>query len=131
MEKLKVKVNSLKKESYVLYLVYKDTRVPLWKRFFLAIVIGYAFCPIDLIPDFIPILGYLDDIILVPIGISFALRLIPDEILAECRKKVAENEEKEVPVGKKTAITIVLLWIIGAIIAFSWIVSLYKTYVTH
>lgn len=131
MEKLKVKVNSLKKESYVLYLVYKDSRVPLWKRFFLAIVIGYAFCPIDLIPDFIPILGYLDDIILVPIGISFALRLIPDEILAECRKKVAENEEKEVPVGKKTAITIVLLWIIGAIIAFSWIVSLYKTYVTH
>ena len=125
MEKLKKRALNLKKETYILYNVYKDARVARWKRFFLALVIGYAFCPIDLIPDFIPILGYLDDLILVPVGISIALKLIPTEIMDEHRKNLSEVTEKDIPVGKKTAIFIVFLWIIGFFVMISWLINLY------
>ncbi len=116
----------LKKETYTLYLVYKDSRISWWKRLFLGIVIGYAFCPIDLVPDFIPILGYLDDLILVPIGISIALKLIPKEIFEECRAKANEEKEKDVPIGKKTALLIIFIWIVGLGLLFIWIVDLLK-----
>ena len=93
IKKLKIKATNLKRETYTLYLVYQSSQVSWWKRLFLGVVIGYAFCPIDLIPDFIPILGYIDDLILVPIGISLALKLIPKEVIEECRKKADEKKE--------------------------------------
>ena len=112
---LKEKSRKLKKDTYTLYLVYKDSRISLWKRLFLAVVIGYAFCPLDLIPDFIPILGYLDDLILVPLGIYIALKLIPSEIIDEYRKKAQEEDKKNIPITKKTIIIILLIWILGII----------------
>ncbi len=126
IKKLKNKAKDLRKETYTLYLVYKDSRVSWWKRVFLGIVIGYAFCPIDLIPDFIPILGYLDDLILVPLGISVVLKLIPEEIFIESRKKAMEEENKDIPIGKKTAVVIVFIWIIGLGMIFIWIFNLLK-----
>ncbi|MFX0091795.1 MAG: YkvA family protein [Candidatus Hodarchaeota archaeon] len=102
-------MRELKKESYALYLAYKDPKLSRWKRLFLALVVSYVFCPIDLIPDFIPILGYLDDLVLVPLGIYIALRLIPSEIMEECRKRSDEESRKDIPIGKKAAIAIVLL----------------------
>ena len=128
MEKLKKRALNLKKETYVLYNVYNDARVAWGRRLFLALVIGYAFCPIDLIPDFIPILGYLDDIILVSVGISIALKLIPTEIMDEHRKKVSEGTEKDIPVGKKTATFIVFLWIISLFAMISWLITLYQMF---
>jgi uncharacterized membrane protein YkvA (DUF1232 family) len=122
--KLKIKARTLRKETYTLYLVYQDSRVSWWKRLFLGIVVGYAFCPIDLIPDFIPILGYLDDLILVPIGISLALRLIPKEVIEECRKKAMEDKEKEVPIGKKTVLIIIFIWIVGLGFFLIWFIDL-------
>ncbi len=124
--KLKNKARDLKKETYTLYLVYKDSRVSWWKRLFLGIVIGYVFCPIDLVPDFIPILGYLDDLILVPLGISIALKLIPKEIFEESRKKAMEEKNRKVPIGKKTALVIVCIWIVGLGIILIWILDLLK-----
>lgn len=121
IKKLRTKAKLLKRETYTLYLVYKDARVSWWRRLVLGVVIGYAFCPIDLIPDFIPILGYLDDIILVPIGISLALRLIPQEIIQEYRKKVIEENEKEIPLGKKTAVLIIVIWIVGLSMFLIWL----------
>jgi len=126
IKKLINKAKDLKKETYTLYLVYKDSRVSWWKRVFLGIVIGYAFCPIDLIPDFIPILGYLDDLILVPLGVSVVLKLIPEEIFIESRKKAMEEENKDIPIGKKTAVVIVFIWIIGLGMIFIWIFNLLK-----
>jgi uncharacterized membrane protein YkvA (DUF1232 family) len=124
--KLKNKARNLKKETYTLYLVYKDSRVSWWKKLFLGIVIGYAFSPIDLVPDFIPIVGYLDDLILVPIGISIALKLIPKEIIEECRKKVMEEKKEELPVGKKTTIVIIFIWIIGLGLMLIWFFDFFK-----
>lgn len=76
---------TLKREVYALYLAYRDPRVPWYARLLAGVVVAYAFSPIDLIPDFIPVLGYLDDLLLVPLGIALVIRLIPPHVLAECR----------------------------------------------
>jgi len=128
-EGLKNKSKNLKRETYTIYLVYKDSRVSWWKKLFLGIVIGYAFSPIDLIPDFIPILGYLDDLVLVPIGIWVAIKLVPTEIVEECRKLSQEREMEGIPVGKKTAFLIVLIWVVGLVMIFLWIINTIKTVV--
>ena len=83
----KEKTERLKTEVYALYLAYKDPRVPFYAKVFVAAVVGYALSPIDLIPDFIPVLGYLDDLIIVSVGISISIRMIPKEVLGECREK--------------------------------------------
>ena len=79
------RARQLKRETYALYLAYRDPRVPWYAKVLAVCVVAYAFSPIDLIPDFIPVLGYLDDLVFVPLGISLALRLIPPEVMAECR----------------------------------------------
>lgn len=126
INRLKIKVKDLKKETYTLYLVYKDSRVSWWKRLFLGLVIGYSFCPIDLIPDFIPILGYLDDFIIIPLGIFIAIKLIPEEIFLECREKAMEENIQNIPIGRKTAIVIVFIWVIGLGVIILWVLDLLK-----
>ena len=84
-ERFKRWAGRLKAEVYALYLAYKDPRVPWYARIFAACVVGYAFSPIDLIPDPVPVLGYLDDLILIPLGVALAIRMIPEDVLAECR----------------------------------------------
>jgi uncharacterized membrane protein YkvA (DUF1232 family) len=78
----------VKSNISVLYLAYKDDQVPWYAKLFTLLVVAYAFSPIDLISDFVPILGYLDDIILVPIGVHLALKMIPQEVLDDFRQKV-------------------------------------------
>ncbi|MFX0124632.1 MAG: YkvA family protein [Candidatus Hodarchaeota archaeon] len=123
LAKFKQKASDLKKETYVLYLVYKDSRISRWKRLFLGVVIGYAFCPIDLVPDFIPVLGYLDDLILIPLGIYIAFKLIPKEIVEESRKKASEEKIDELPIGKKTSLVIIFIWVVGLGIFFIWLIN--------
>lgn len=96
-------------ETYALYLAYRDPRVPWYARIFAALVVGYAFSPIDLIPDPIPFIGYLDDLILVPLGIALAIRMIPAEVLAECREKAKELSKK--PVNRVAAVVVVAVWL--------------------
>lgn len=104
---------SLKRETLAIYLAYRDPRVPWHARLLAACVVAYAFSPIDLIPDFVPILGYLDDLLLVPIGILLARRMIPDEIMAECRTQAALLAEK--PISRAGAAAIMLVWLIAAL----------------
>ena len=78
-------VSVLKEDTYALYLASRDRRVPWAAKIVLIVVVAYALSPIDLIPDFIPVLGYLDDMILLPLGIALAIRLIPDEVWEECK----------------------------------------------
>lgn len=90
LERWKQRARQLKQESYALYLAYKDPRVPWYARLFAACVVGYAFSPIDLIPDPIPVLGYLDDLVLAPLGIALAVKLLPPVVLAECHQQARE-----------------------------------------
>jgi uncharacterized membrane protein YkvA (DUF1232 family) len=114
MDTWRQRVKQLKQETYALYLAYKDPRVPWYARVWLALVVGYAFSPIDLIPDFIPILGYLDDLILIPAGIWLALKLIPPQVLDDCRAQAAEKLRENRPVSWGTAVLIITTWLILA-----------------
>ncbi|WP_235499254.1 YkvA family protein [Aneurinibacillus migulanus] len=110
--KLKNWARQLKMQPYVLYLAYRDERVPWYAKVFILCVVAYAFSPIDLIPDFIPILGYFDDIILVPLGIHLALKMIPEAVVEDCRRKVQENESVRKPKNWAAAGVILLIWLL-------------------
>ena len=117
LERLKAWAGRLKAELHALYLAYKDARTPLHARVFAVIVVAYAFSPIDLIPDPIPVLGYLDDLILVPLGIALAVRMIPPEVLAECRAKARDAETGSGPKGAVAAVVVVAIWLLLAVLA--------------
>ncbi len=106
---LREKAKQLKIDVYALYLAYKDPRVPWHAKIFIALIVGYALSPIDLIPDFIPVLGYLDDLIIIPAGISLSLKMIPKEVLEECRGR-AESVEKTK--NWTAAFIIILIWLL-------------------
>jgi uncharacterized membrane protein YkvA (DUF1232 family) len=116
VERLKRWAGGLKTEVYALYLAYRDPRVPLYARVFAAGVVGYAFSPIDLIPDPIPVLGYLDDLVLIPLGIALAIRMIPPPVLAECREE-ARRVTRERPTNRVAATVIVTVWVSLAVLA--------------
>jgi uncharacterized membrane protein YkvA (DUF1232 family) len=116
----KERARELKIQVYALYLAYRDPRVPWYARVLAACVVGYAFSPIDLIPDPIPVLGYLDDLILVPLGAALALRLIPADVLAECRQKSREVMKQGQPLNRVAALVIIAVWLLlAALIVFA------------
>ena len=114
LDSLKQRARRLKTEVYALYLAYKDPRVPWYARLFAAGVVAYAVSPIDLIPDFIPVIGYLDDLILVPIGIVLALKMIPPEVMTECRKRANETLREGHPMGWIAVGIIIGVWALFA-----------------
>lgn len=120
IQKMKKWARNLKKQLLVLYLAYRDERVPWYAKLFTMLVVAYAFSPIDLIPDVIPILGYLDDLILVPLGVYLALKLIPKEVLEDCKRKVEERQTTSKPKNWITGIIIITLWIL----VFVWAVKI-------
>ena len=89
LKKIKTKAARLKLEVVALYFAARDPRTPWYAKALAVCVAGYALSPIDLIPDFVPVLGYLDDLVIVPLGILTVLRLIPPEIMAENRAAAA------------------------------------------
>jgi uncharacterized membrane protein YkvA (DUF1232 family) len=103
----------LKVEVYALYLAYKDQRVPWYARVFAVVVVGYAFSPIDLIPDVVPVLGHLDDLILIPLGVALAIKMIPPHVLAECRQEARDAKDR--PVNRVAAVVVVVVWIALAV----------------
>jgi len=117
---LKQKARLLKTETHALCFAYKDPRVPWYAKIFVAAIIAYALCPIDLIPDFVPVLGYVDDLIIVPGGIFLALKMIPRGVLEECREKA-----KSQPISSKAkwvvAIIIIAIWLLVIFLFFRFI----------
>src|SRR5215216_5516514 len=112
LEKLKARARALKTEVYAIYLAARDPRTPWYAKALVFFVVAHTLSPIDLIPDFIPVLGYLDDLIITPGGLWLAVRMIPPEVLAEAREQAA-TQGVDRNVGKIGAVIIVLLWIIG------------------
>jgi uncharacterized membrane protein YkvA (DUF1232 family) len=107
----------LKRETYALYLAARDPRVPWYTKALALAVVGYALSPLDLIPDFIPIIGYVDDLIMIPLGIALILRLTPSGVLAECRAQ-AQQELESGGLARSTpariaTVAIVVAWLLG------------------
>jgi uncharacterized membrane protein YkvA (DUF1232 family) len=102
----------IKRDVHALYLARRDPRVPWYAKALAALVAGYALSPIDLIPDFIPVLGYLDDVILVPLGIAIVIRLIPPEVMAEHRALAGAAQQR--PVSRIAAIVVITAWVVAA-----------------
>ncbi len=116
--KLKQKVRRLKSEIQVLVIAYTDGRTPLIAKLVIGLTVGYLLSPIDLIPDFIPILGLLDDLIIVPLLISLSIKLIPVIVITDARQKVKENPQQL----KKNN------WLFASIIILFWLILLYFSY---
>ncbi len=113
LDKLKQRARELKRESIALYFAFRDKRTPWYAKILAALVLAYAFSPIDLIPDFIPVLGYLDDLIIVPAGIALTLKLIPPNVMDEARL-TASAKSPERRVGWIGAGIIILIWLLIA-----------------
>jgi uncharacterized membrane protein YkvA (DUF1232 family) len=126
IETWKKRARELKTEVYAVYLAYKDPRVPLHARIFAACVVGYAFSPIDLIPDPIPILGYLDDLVLIPLGIALAIRMIPPIVMSECREQAREVMKHGKPVNRVAAGIIIGIWLLLAFLAGIFLLRLFR-----
>lgn len=107
--RLKQRAWAIKRDTYVVYLACRDPRTPWYAKVFAGGVVAYALSPIDLIPDFIPVLGYLDDLILVPLGIVLALKMIPEPVLLDCRARAQAASAK--PTNRKAAAVIIAIWL--------------------
>jgi uncharacterized membrane protein YkvA (DUF1232 family) len=113
--------HALKLQSFTLYYAYKDPRTPWYAKAWTAMVVAYAFSPIDIIPDFIPILGYLDDLILIPLGIALAVRLIPKEVLTDSRILAQQRLSDARPKNWTAAAVVIVIWI-GALAVITYLV---------
>jgi len=115
----KTKAKLLKTEIVTLYLASKHPKTPWYAKALAVLIIGYALSPIDLIPDFIPVVGYLDDFIIVPAGIALLIKIIPGDILEECRSKARFDISHRKPKNWVAAIIIVLIWLFAIYLVFS------------
>jgi uncharacterized membrane protein YkvA (DUF1232 family) len=112
------RARKLKQDVVAVALAMRDPRVPWYARAFGACVVAYALSPIDLIPDFIPVIGYLDDLVLVPLGLLLMLRLIPPEVLAEHRAAATSLAER--PVSYAGAAGVIVVWLLSLALAAYW-----------
>lgn len=119
LETFKATVHRLKSEIMALSLATKDPRMPWYAKFLAVIVVTYALSPIDLIPDFIPILGYLDDLILLPLGIALVLKLTPEDVLNDARIR-ARGQKR--PASWLGAVIVVMIWLL----LFFWILTFFR-----
>jgi uncharacterized membrane protein YkvA (DUF1232 family) len=120
LDELKRRARSLKAETFALALAARHPRTPWYARLLVAAIVAYAFSPIDLIPDFVPLLGYLDDLVLIPLGLALAIRLIPPAVLAECRARARSAMQDGQPVSRAAGAAIVAIWLALAALGALW-----------
>jgi uncharacterized membrane protein YkvA (DUF1232 family) len=113
----KRRARGLSGQTYTLYLAYRHPRTPWYAKVFAALIVGYVFSPIDPIPDFIPGVGLLDEMVVVPIGILIAAKMIPEDMFEECREKAREVAEGEKPVSRVIAFVVVAIWLLCVALA--------------
>ena len=120
LEKLKQRARHLKAETFALYLAARDPRTPWYAKLLVAGIVAYAFSPIDLIPDFVPVLGYLDDLVLIPLCITLAIKLVPHSVLDECRTRSKEIIMNGKPVSWVAGAVIVVIWLVLVAVCIVW-----------
>ncbi len=114
LESWKQRARALKAETYAVYLAGKDPRVPWYAKVLIGFVVVHTLSPIDLIPDFIPVLGYLDDLIIAPVGIALAIRMVPEDVLAENRARAQALLAEGKPTSRAGAAVVIAIWILAA-----------------
>ncbi|MBM3265659.1 MAG: DUF1232 domain-containing protein [candidate division Zixibacteria bacterium] len=112
--------HALKKEAYALWIATRDPRVPRYAKIFMGLVLAHTFSPIDLIPDFIPVIGLLDDLVVTPIGIVLALKMIPPEFMTDARQKAKTLLQQGKPVNRVGAVMIIGIWLAVLVITVVW-----------
>ena len=120
LDHLKQRARQLKTETFALYLAARHPETPWYAKLLVAGIVAYALSPIDLIPDFIPVIGYLDDLILLPIAMAWAIRLIPPQVMAECREWAQETLKQGKPVSRIAGAVIVVIWLALAMLVSVW-----------
>lgn len=121
LDELRATAVRLRREVRALGLACRDPRVPWYAKVGAAVVVAYALSPIDLIPDFIPVLGYLDDLVLVPLGIVLVLRMVPREVMIDCRARATAEPMND---GRWiAAAAVVAMWALGALLVWRWYVG--------
>ena len=120
LEELKQNAHRLKAETFALYLAARHHDTPWYAKLMVAAIVAYAFSPIDLIPDFVPVLGYLDDLVLIPLGIALAIKMVPPSVLAECRARAQETMQNGKPVSRVAGAVIVVIWLTLAMLCIVW-----------
>lgn len=117
IENIKSKAKQLKRQIVIVYLAYMHKEVKWYKKAFLLLILIYAASPIDLIPDFIPVLGLLDDIILIPLGVIIAIKIIPESVWEECKLAAESGVNIDSKYKKMGAVFIALIWAVVLILA--------------
>ena len=126
IDNLKQYSRNMKRDVTALWFAYRDHRTPWYAKVFSALVVAYALSPIDLIPDFVPVLGYLDDLILIPAGITLALKMIPAEVMADSRLKAQDQADNAKPASWIVGSIIILIWLVVLFFVFRWGFNLIK-----
>ena len=111
-QRLKDWANHLKNETVALYFAYKDPRTPWYAKAIAAFTVAHTFSPIDLIPDFIPVLGILDDLVITPLGLALSIRLIPADVMQDARREAAERVENGRIVSKAGLVMVIAIWVL-------------------
>ena len=117
---LKARAGQLKTEVIALYLAARHPRTPWYAKLLIAAIVAYAVSPIDLIPDFIPVIGLLDDVLLLPLGIIVVLKMIPPSVMAECRARASADTEMNTRSGRIGAAVILILWVLLIVLLAVW-----------
>ena len=112
LSRLRARARELRRDTYALYLAVRDPRTPWYAKVLAGAIVAYALSPIDLVPDFVPVLGYLDDLLIVPAGLSLALRLVPADVMADCRARAIALSER--PASRAGAVVVVAIWLAAA-----------------
>jgi uncharacterized membrane protein YkvA (DUF1232 family) len=110
---LRERVHALKRDTLALYLAARHPRTPWYAKALAAFFAAYLLSPIDLIPDFVPVLGYLDDLVVVSLGLVIVVRLVPGDVMDECRKRAAETFVAGRPISKSAAAVVIVVWILA------------------
>jgi len=119
LEPIRRWARALKRETLVAWFAARDPRTPWFARALAFVVAAYALSPVDLIPDFIPVLGLLDDLLLVPLGLWVVLRLVPDVVKADARERAQAMANR--PASRGMAVAIVMLWLLAAALVVAWL----------
>jgi len=122
-EKLKAWARALMRDVLAIYIAVRDPRIPLGVKLLALATVAYVFSPIDLIPDFIPIIGYLDDLVLVPMAIWVILRLTPEIVIAECRVKAKKQFVENEAVSVFGTAIVVMIWVLFGFGVWWWMID--------